>query len=205
VKAPVPPTLQNVSQQKRTFRKIILFVIFLGALLWLLIPIAIGVSMIRQLFEMGRLDFTSYTDTFQVKILEVKSQPNYFEERIRVQCQRNMNASISVYDLKETGIFETNAPNGEIIYRESHPQKIGQSAPVSAKGEFSTCEIFFRVNTTATNTIWHGEDAGGTLDTSLPSPMTVNEVKTNWPDSYQRGSMIPLANLGEYKILLSIK
>jgi hypothetical protein len=202
----IPPPLLKVNRQKRLIGKILFFSIWLGVFLWVLIPATIFVSTICQLFEASRINFTSYIDTFSVKILEVKSEPNYFEERIRVQCFRDMrDAGISVYDLNNAGIFKTNAPNGEIIYQWGHPEKVRQSTPVRANGKFSTCEMLFRVTTTSTNTIWHGEDAGGSIDTTLPNPMTVSEIKTNWSGSYQRNMAIPLASLGEYKILLSVK
>jgi hypothetical protein len=203
---PIPPPLHTVNRQRRLFGKILIFAIWLGVFFWVLIPATIFISTIYQLFEASRINFTSYTDTFSVKILEVKSEPNYFEEKIRIQCLRDMrDAGISVYDLNNAGIFKTNALNGEIIYRWGHPEKVGQSTPVRANGKFSSCEMFFSVTTTSTNTIWHGEDAGGTIDTTLPNSMTVSEIKTNWSDSYQRNTAVPLADLGEYKILLSVK
>jgi hypothetical protein len=159
----------------------------------------------KQIKEMGEIRVTSSTDTFRVTVLEVKSGPDYFMERVRVRCKRDMNASLWVTDLKAAGIFMTTCPDGKIVYREGHPHKIGDSAPVRATGDFSTCEIFLKVSTTSTNTIWHDEVAGGTLDTTLPIPLTVSGVETNWPDEYAREFAIPLANLGDYKILLSVR
>jgi hypothetical protein len=154
---------------------------------------------------MGEIHFTSYTDTFHVTVLEIKSEPDFFMERVRVKCERDMNASIWVTDIKAAGIFETNSQDGKIVYREGNPHKIGSSTPIRANGNFSTCDILFKVSTTLTNTIWHDEVAGGTFDTSLPTPLRVSGVDTNWPDAYQREFAIPLANLGNYKILLSVK
>jgi hypothetical protein len=61
------------------------------------------------------------------------------------------------------------------------------------------------VNTTLTNTIWHGEVAGDAHDATLPIPLLVNGVETNWAGAYERDWGIPLANLGDSKILLSLK
>jgi hypothetical protein len=145
------------------------------------------------------------------------SGPDYFTERVRVRCERDMEAGILVTDLKQAGIFETIGTNGEVFYREGHPYKAGSSGPVHAAGTFSTCDMLFTVKMTPTNTIWHSwisatatnvfghnRDSGG-VDTALPTSMAVTGVQTNWPGSYERGSDIPLANLGDYKILLSVK
>jgi hypothetical protein len=88
---------------------------------------------------------------------------------------------------------------------------------VHADGGFSTCDIPYTVETTPTNTIWHSrmsaaktndfgnsDDSGG-VDTTFPVALPVSNVQTNWPGSYERGSEIPLASLGDYKILLSVK
>ena len=174
-----------------------------GLMLIILILAIVGVF--AWLTHEGHLNYRSSSDTFQIKVLEVKSQPNVFMERIRVQCLRDMDAGIWVSDLKKAGIFEAKGPNGEDVYREGHPHQAGQSVQVHTNGGFSTCEILFRITTSSTDTTWHSEDAGGTCDTTLPIPLVVTEVQTNWPSSYQRGTDIPLANLGEYKILLSIK
>jgi hypothetical protein len=163
------------------------------------------VGVFAWLTHEGRLNYRSSSDTFQIKILEVKSQPNVFMERIRVQCLKDIDAGIWVSDLKKAGIFEAKGPNGEDIYQEGHPHQAGQSVQVHTDGGFLTCEILFRITTSSTDTTWHSEDAGGTCDTTLRIPLVVTKVQTNWPSSYQRGTDIPLANLGEYKILLSIK
>lgn len=205
----IPPTLPT---KKRTVRNVVLILAAcLGVFILsqILVAAVLGFSMFsflnKLVREMSEIRFTSYTDTFHVAVLEVKSGPGYFMERVRVRCERDMNASIWVTDLKAAGFFETNSPDGKIIYREGHPHKIGSSTPVRANGDYSTCDILFKVNTTSTNTIWHDEVAGGTLDTTLPTPLTVSGVETNWPDAYGREMAIPLANLGDYKILLSVK
>jgi hypothetical protein len=81
--------------------------------------------------------------------------------------------------------------------------------PVRADGEYSTGEVFFRVTTSSTNVSWHDEFHGksdtSTADTTLPEPLTITAVETNWPDAYQRGTALPLASLGRYKILLLVK
>jgi hypothetical protein len=207
-----PPILPTIPKKKRTVRNVVLilaacFCVFI--LSQILIAAVMGFSMFsfltKQMKEMGEIHFTSYTDTFHVTFLELKSGPGYFTERVRIRCQRDMNASIWVTDLKAAGIFETNGQDGKIVYREGNPHKIGGSVPVRASGDFSTCDILFRVSTTSTNTIWHDEVAGGTLDTTLPTPLVVSGVDTNWPGAYERELAIPLANLGDYKILVSVK
>lgn len=161
--------------------------------------------------------FKSYTDEFHLTVLETKSAPSSFEERVRVRCEKDMEVGIEVVDLKETGVHEVHGKNGEIFYRVGNPYKAGESGPVHADGKSSTCEILFKVSTTPSNTTWHsvisttttnafshGEDANG-VDTTLPISMVISQVQTNWQDSYQRGSWIPLATLGDYKIMLTIK
>jgi len=115
-----------------------------------------------------------------------------------------MEVSIWVTDLKEAGIFETTGTNGEVLYREGHPHKAGSSVPVHADGKFSTCDILFRVSMTSSNTIWHDEVASSTLHTTLPTPLAVSGVKTNWPGSYERGSDIPLPILEITRFLLLV-
>ncbi len=73
------------------------------------------------------------------------------------------------------------------------------------------------VNTTLTNTVWHSRISIGTtndfshtknsdgVDSTLRVPMTISEVQTNWPNSFQRGAWIPLAALGDYKIMVTVK
>jgi hypothetical protein len=170
----------------------------------------------------GLQDMTSMSlrlaeDQFHVTVLEVKSEPGSFTERVRVRCDHDMDAGIWVTDLKEAGIFETRRTNGDVFYREGQPHKAGQSGTADAGGATSMCEILFKVSATLTNTIWHSEisaartnglfhgSTSGASDTTLPIPMAVSEVRTNWPGAYPRGSSIPLANLGDYKVLLTVK
>jgi len=187
----------------------VILVLWVCFCVFILLPVVLfaimGFSMFTWVKGMGELNYKSYADKFHVTVLEVKSEPDYFMERVRIRCERDMEASIWVTDLKEAGIFETDGRGGEVFYREGHPHKVGSSVPVHADGKFSTCEILFRVSTTSSNTVWHDEIAGGTLDTTLPTPLAISGVQTNWPGSYERGSDIPLANLGDYKILLSVK
>jgi len=210
---PVPPPIPpSIPKKTRTVRNVILILaacLCVFILSQLLIAAVMGFSMFsflnKQANEMGEIHFSGHTDTFHVTVLELKSGPGYFMERVRVRCERDMNASIWVTDLKAAGIFETNSQDGKIVYCEGNPYKIGGSVPVHARGDFSTCDILFRVRTTATNTIWHDEAAGVTLDTTLPTPLVVSGVETNWPGAYERDLAIPLASLGDYKILLSVK
>jgi hypothetical protein len=199
-----PPVFKPISPQKRAVRTlmalIFAFLLVLGGIfvLWLLF-------MLWWAKELGQVSVTSYMDKFSITVLETKSQPNFFEEKVRIQCERDMTAGIWVTDLKKEGLFETRGPEGQIFYEEGHPHRAGSSAPVKAEGQYSTCEILFRVNTTSTNTVWHDECAGGTVDTAFSSPLQVTDVQTNWLESYNRGSEIPLANLGDYKILVSVQ
>jgi hypothetical protein len=206
---PVPPQMTAATPQRKQTVRIVVLVVFVCFCAFVLFPLliaaAMGFSMFSLVKKMGEIRYRSYTDKFQVTVLEVKFGPDYFVERVRVRCERDMEASIWVTDLKEAGIFETSGMGGEVFYREGHPHKAGSSVPVHADGKFSTCDILFKVSTTSSNTIWHDEVGDGTLDTTLPTPLPVSGVQTNWPGSYQRGSSIPLANLGDYKVLLSIK
>lgn len=210
---PVPPPIPPpIPKKKRTVLKVILILAVCSCVFILsqiLIAAVMGISMFtflnKQMKQMGEIQFASSADRFHVTVLELKSGPGYFMERVHVTCDRGMNASIWVTDLKEAGIFETNSEDGKIVYREGSPHIIGESTPVRANGDFSTCDVLFRVSTTSTNTIWHDEIAGGTLDTTLSTELTVSGAETNWPGAYERDFAIPLANLGNYKILLSVK
>ena len=206
---PVPPPISVPVPQKKRSAKVVVLVVVVCLFAFILFPIAIaailGFSMFAWVKQASEIHLQSYGDSFHVTVLEVKSGPSYFVERVRVRCEGQMNASIWVTDLKAAGIFETNSPDGKIVYREGHPHIIGSSIPVPATGDFSTCDFLFKVSTTPTNTIWHDEVTGGTLDTTIPTPLTVNGVETNWPDAYGSELAIPLANLGHYKILLSVR
>ena len=159
------------------------------------------------------LHIKSDADQFNVTILEVKSEPNYFEEKIRVQCEEDMTAGIWVTDLKKVGLFETKGFDGRVYYKDGDPHLAGSSTPVGADGKYSTCDILFRVTPTPTGTSWYdeesykerGSETSGSTTTTMSIPLEIKEVQTNWPNSYGRGSEIPLANLGDYKILLSVK
>ncbi len=189
--------------------RVIVLVLLVCFFVFVLFPIVLaavmGISMFSWMKQATEIHYRSSTDKFHVTVLEMKSEPDYFMERVRVRCERDMEASIWVTDLKQAGIFEATDTNGAVIYREGHPHKAGSSVPIHADGEYSTCDILYRVSTTSSNTVWHDEVAGGTLDTTLPVPLTVSGVQTNWPGFYERGSGIPLASLGDYKILLYVK
>lgn len=190
-------------------------------LLLVLVPIVgsaiMGVSIFSWPKAATEIRFKSYTDKFQIEVLEMKAEPNYFMERVRVRCERDMEAKLRVADIREAGLFETHGPDGKTYYREGQPDKIRDSVLARASGSVSFCEMMFKVTTTPTNTVWHSRMSAGTtnvfghsensggVDTTLAVPLTVSGIETNWPGSYERGSSIPLANLGAYKILLSIK
>lgn len=190
---------------------------FLALVSVVIVAVSIGYSYFGRVKEMTEMHYRSHTDTFRVSLLEVRSEPGYFTERMRIRCENDMDAGIWVTELKEAGLFEVEGPGGQKLYREGHPHKAGQSRPVPASGGFSTCEVLFTVRTTTTNTIWQSrisaaaanalgksEESGG-VDTTLPKPMSVSEIQTNWAGAYERGAGLPLANLGEYKILLIVK
>jgi hypothetical protein len=201
----IPPP---IPRKKQTI-KVVIFVSLVCFFVFVLCPIVVaaimGVSMLSWLKQAGEIHYRSSTDKFHVTVLELKSKPDYFMERVRIRCEGDMEASIWVTDLKQAGIFQATDTTGAVFYHEGHPHKAGSSVPVHADGKFSTCDILFSVSTTSNNTAWHDEVAGGTLDTTFPVPLAVGEVQTNWPSSYERGSDIPLASLGDYKILLSAK
>jgi hypothetical protein len=161
--------------------------------------------MFAWLSKEGQLNIKLHDDEFSVTVVEVKSEPNHFTARIRVRCEKDMNAGIWLSDTKAANYSEVVGTNGEKFYQEGHSHKAGQSSLVKAQDGYSTCEAFIRVDTTSDGTIWHSEVAGGSCDTTLRNPSTVSDIQTNWPSKYNRGSDIPLASLGDYKILLSIK
>jgi hypothetical protein len=217
----IPPPIPTPPPHKKRTVNVVVLVVLVCLFVFVLFPIVIaaimGVSMFSWVKQASEIHFTSYTDTFHLTILELKSEPDYFMERVQVRCERGMKASVWVADLKDAGIFQTNGADEEIYYRDGRPDRIRDAVLIHADSGFSTCDILYRIQTTSTNTIWHShmsatttndfghiEDSGG-VDTTLSVPLTVSGVQTNWPDSYERGSEIPLANLGHYTILLSIK
>lgn len=171
----------------------------------ILIPAITGLSMLGWLVRESRLSLRLSSDRFRIAVLEAKPESNGFVERVRVQCEGDMEIGVWVTDLKDVGFAEITGSRGDVYYQERHPRKAGGSERVRADGKYSACEVLFRVRTTADNTAWHSEVAGASLDTKLSAPLTVSSVRMSWPDSYGRGSEIPLANLGEYKVLLSVR
>ena len=160
----------------------------------------------------------SYTGPFHLKVLEVHSEPNYFMEHVQVSCDRLMDGSVRdmtarvwVADLKETGIFEIHGRGGEVYYRDGNPDiDGGASMLVHARDGSSACDIVVKIWTNSTNTICYTSiaatgEGGVSGSNTLPVPLAVSGVQTNWPDSYERGSEIPLANLGDYKIFVTVK
>jgi len=138
---PVPPPIPTtILKKKRKVRNVIL-ILAAGFLVFILSQIlsaaVMGFSMFsflnKQVKGLGAIHFSSYTDTFHVTVLDLKLSPGYFMERVRVRCERDMNAGIWVTDLKAAGIFETNSQDGKIVYCEGNPHKIGGSVPVQVR------------------------------------------------------------------------
>jgi hypothetical protein len=179
---------------------LLLFVVLVFA-----IPAMLGSMMIGMMAKESRLSIKLLDDQFSVTILEVKSEPKHFTEKVRVRCEKDMDVDISVADLKNVGFFEIHGTNGETLYQQGNPYKIGQSSPVKTKDGFATCDISFSIDASSNNTTWHSEVSGATCETSLREALEVSNIQTNWPGKYNRGSSIPLADIGNYKILLSIK
>lgn len=221
VSNPIPPPLPvPVGQKTRTLRSILKVLLvscltFVGAAVLLFAVCAgLGFGMWTWMTQGVKINFRSTTDQFRVTVLESKSLPNYFMERVRVRCQNGMKTGLWVTDVRQAGLFEATNANGETYYRIGNPHRAGLSGKVPAQGKYSMCEFLFRVTTTASNTVWYckgvRETPGGTCSGSdsstLPASLTVNGVRTNWPGTYNRGSEIPLANLGKkYKVLLSVQ
>jgi hypothetical protein len=219
-----PPLPAHIPHKKRTMTVIIVVMLALLVCLGMII-VCLLVSfdnmahyLSRQMQGVVEPHFSgSYADTFQVTVLQVTHKPHSLEEHIQVRCENDMKASIWVADIEKVGMFGTNNADGQVYYRDGDPNILGDTAEALAVKGFSTCRIVFRVFTTSSNSVWHTqmsigttnvvggfENAGGT-DSTLPTPLAITRVQTNWPGSYQRDSEIPLANLGHYKILLSIK
>jgi hypothetical protein len=219
METPPPPPINWAAAHRRRRAIRIVFLLCACFLLFALFALFLpAIQIIREnLQDFASLTIQSYTDEFHVTVLEVKSQSNSFTERVRVRCEGNMDAGIWVTDLKEAGLFETAGANGEVFYREGHPHKVGQSEKIHADGKYSICEVLFTVNSTLNNTTWHSEitrtttnvlshgSASSHVDSTLSTPMVISGVQTNWPGPYQRGSAIPLADVGDYKILLTVK
>jgi hypothetical protein len=213
----VPPVIPAPNLKRGPVVVIPRFLFF--ALLFVLISTItiLGAWTFSWLKEAIGIEVHSYVGPFHLTVLELHSEPNYFMERVRVSCDklmdgsvRDMTASVWAADLKEAGIFETHGPAGEIYYRDGNPDIAGRTSMlVHARDGSSACDIVVKINTTSTNTIWYSSiratDEGGVSGPrALPVPLAVTGVKTNWPDSYERGSEIPLANLGDYKIFVSV-
>src|SRR5271154_1158923 len=153
MESPTPPKLPLLIKQKTSAKKIVLLVLVLCVVaffLMIIVPMITGLifgtsMMAGMLTKMGHLEIKSSADTFQLKVLEVKTHPNYFMERVSIRCSGDMDAGIWVTDLKKAGIFETAGTNDKITYREGEPYGIGQSVPMRAKNGFSTTEIIFQV------------------------------------------------------------
>jgi hypothetical protein len=153
----------------------------------------------------AHLNYKSNSDTFRVDILEVKSQPNYFLERIRVKCLGDMKAGIWVGDLKKAGVFPSKGQTEKLFIEKAIHTKLGiQRKSALMKNSLLVRYFSLRI---LLQTVQPGtaKSRAGTCDTTFPSSLNVTEIQTNWPSFYQRGTDIPLANLGEYKISLSIK
>jgi len=207
----IPPKINPVTPRRK--RRVVLL-IFFG--IWLVLALYGLVQLfgigghVFSFFSDAQLNLIGEDDTFQLTVLEVKSGPNHFSERIHIQCKKSMEAALWVTDLKRAGFsLETNA-SGEVFYHNANPRVVGGTAKVQANGEFSTCDWSFSVSTNLNLTIWHDEGVAGggesfTSDTSFSPASTIAEIQTNWPGDYHRGSEIPLADLGPYKILVSVK
>ena len=201
----IPPNLQG--------KRIVViprFLLYLYLLVLILPIMVLALWTFRWLKEAIVIDVHSYTGPFYLTVLEMHSEPNHFMERVRVKYEKDMTASLWVADLKEAGIFETHSPGGQVYYRDGNPDITRDSIDAQAHGGFSTCDISFEITTTSTNTIWKSsmtDASGGRMSGSraLPAPLAVSGVQTNWPDPYERYSEIPLANLGNYKIFVSVK
>ena len=214
-KTPTPPILPTTIPNKACSKKFV----WAASLLWSLVIFGIPIVIICKFVSGSILHISipnkSNDDRFSVKFLEVKSQPNLFEERVRVQCQNDMDLGLWVTDLNKAGFLEMKATNGNVYYQEGHPRGIGANGLIRAEGQFSQCEFFIRLNTSSDHTAWHLEISKPneiplrqtltTEDTSLTEALTISGFETNWPGTYPRGSDIPLANMGSKKIMLSIQ
>ena len=206
---PTPPMLEIVPPMKPSVTKGLIrslgtfFMQAAGMVILVLLVPALLVS--AWFWHESQIHITSITDQFHVTVRSVDSRPGQFAERLRVECPGDMTTRLQVIDLKEAGIFPVQGTPGEGFYRLGQPDVLGTSVPISAHGSNATCEIFYRATTTATNTLWHVDMGGETLDTCCPTPLTVTQVRTNWPGTYASDAALPMAHLGDYVILLSVR
>lgn len=155
-----PPIQKTIRKRGRVKRLVVVWLCLFGICMFIIELIHFfsgAASIFSFLRESFQVSFTSYTDTFHVQVLEVKAEPNHFRERVRIQCEGDMHASIYVTDLKKFRMEEIPTENGQTVYREGQPHVIGGSAPVQATGKFSTCEIVFKIDATSGKTAWHSE------------------------------------------------
>ena len=189
---------------------LLLLGLFLGvAFLTLGKSVARFVNLIRP-----RYDLSTSSD-FHVTVLKVQSSTNHFSERIRVDANGPLEVGVYTADVKSPA-FREDTTNSNIVYRIRDPMRIGQAWPLGGTDTNRSCEIYILIKTTPSGTVWHSKIRGmqrsivfghemlhESLNTSLPEPMTVSGIETNWPDKYPVGCDIPLGNLGDYKILLT--
>jgi hypothetical protein len=87
--APVPPQITTPAPQRKQTVRIVVLVVFVCFCVFVLFPLlvaaAMGFSMFSWVKQMGEIHYRSYTDKFQVTVLELKSGPDYFLDRVRVK------------------------------------------------------------------------------------------------------------------------
>jgi hypothetical protein len=174
-------------------------------------PALMGVFMLSLIKNVAESDFKIEPSPglFHVQVLEVTSKPEKFTERIRIQCAGDMKVEIGAYDMKKFGIFRAEGTNGEQFYREGKPQEVMDLEPVRAQGDSSSCVVALKLQFGPDGVHWHNEinvnGSSSTMDTTFPSKMEISGIQTNWPGAYEKGSALPLASLGDDKILLFVR
>lgn len=152
-----------------------------------------------------RINLKTDADSIRVRVLEVKSGPNLLSERLHITCTGDMTVGLWLVDLKRAGIFPTNDSAGKTYYFEGYPQRSGFSYDIKAKEGYSDCAMAFTIGTTSSNTSWNCQIDRSTHKTTFGESLPMSAFNTNWSGVYSRGSYLPLADLGEYKLMLLVK
>ena len=159
----------------------------------------------------------SASDEFQVSVKEIKSGTNSLSEHIIVTCTNNVEVGIEVVDLAKVGVSEVSSSKGDKYFRIGHPFRVGTSGVVHVKEKTATCDISYNVIAGPDKASWSehfqivqtgrfsSEKDGGRGTSTIRGELAISNVRTNWPANFPRGSWVPLADLGPYKIMVTLE
>ncbi len=159
----------------------------------------------------------SVSDEFQVSVIEIKLGTNSLSEHIKVTCTNNVEVGIEVVDLAKVGVSEVSSSKGDKYFRIGHPFRVGTSGVVHVKEKSATCDMSYSVIAGPDKASWSdqfqivqtgrfsSEKDGSKGTSTISGELTISNVRTNWPADFPRGSWVPLADLGPYKIVVTLQ